>query len=169
MFDSLKKLHYGARVFLSRKGGEAQTIDVAGRPTVLLHGGEGPPFVYLHSTLGESFRWLPFHQGFARQFAVYAPLHPGFGGRQEGEMPALSGDRANSAAKPKGAGRRPQAQTRRDDSVGRHAESADSYKACRSQSSATAKRVARCREASGKTGGRGHSILYDKAESAEAE
>jgi pimeloyl-ACP methyl ester carboxylesterase len=79
MFESLKKLGYGARVFLARKGGEAETIDVAGRPTVILSGGEGPPFVYLHSTLGESFRWLPFHQGWARRFTVHAPTHPGFG------------------------------------------------------------------------------------------
>jgi len=79
MFEALKKLKYGARVFLSRKGGEAETIDVRGRPTVLMHGGDGPPFVYLHSTLGESVRWLPFHQAWARHFTVYAPTHPGFG------------------------------------------------------------------------------------------
>jgi pimeloyl-ACP methyl ester carboxylesterase len=79
MFEALRKLRYGARVLLSRKGGEPETVDVHGRPTVLLHGGEGPPFVYLHSTLGESTRWLPFHQAWARQFTVYAPLHPGFG------------------------------------------------------------------------------------------
>jgi pimeloyl-ACP methyl ester carboxylesterase len=79
MFDALKKLRYGARVFLARKGGEAETITVAGRPTVLLHGGAGPPFVYLHSTLGESLRWLPFFQSWARHFTVYVPTHPGFG------------------------------------------------------------------------------------------
>ena len=64
----MKKLKYGARVLLSRKGGEAETIDVRGRPTVIMHGGDGPPFVYLHSTLGESFRWLPFYQAWAKQF-----------------------------------------------------------------------------------------------------
>jgi pimeloyl-ACP methyl ester carboxylesterase len=79
MFDALKKLRYGARVFLARKGGEAETIPVAGRATVLLHGGEGPPFVYLHSTLGESLRWLPFYQAWAKHFTVYVPTHPGFG------------------------------------------------------------------------------------------
>ncbi len=79
MFDTLKKLRYGARVLLSAKGGEPETIDVAGRPTVIRHGGEGPPFVYLHSTLGESVRWLPFHQAWAKHFTVYSPLHPGFG------------------------------------------------------------------------------------------
>jgi len=79
MFEALKKLKYGARVFLSRKGGEAETIDVAGVPTVLMHGGDGPPFVYLHSTLGESFRWLPFYQAWSRHFTVYVPTHPGFG------------------------------------------------------------------------------------------
>ena len=79
MFETLKKLQYGARAFLSRKGGEAETIDVQGRPTVIMHGGDGPAFVYLHSTLGESFRWLPFHQAWAKHFTVYAPTHPGFG------------------------------------------------------------------------------------------
>jgi pimeloyl-ACP methyl ester carboxylesterase len=79
MFETLKKLRYGARVFLSRKGGEAETIDVCGRPTVIMHGGDGPPFVYLHSTLGEAFRWLPPYQAWAKRFTVYAPTHPGFG------------------------------------------------------------------------------------------
>ncbi|MFN4259399.1 MAG: alpha/beta fold hydrolase [Gemmataceae bacterium] len=79
MLKSFKKLVYGARVLLSKGGGEPETIEVAGRPTVILHGGEGPAFVYLHSTLGESQRWLPFHQGFAKQFRVLAPVHPGFG------------------------------------------------------------------------------------------
>ena len=56
-FETLKKLKYAARVLLSRSG-EAETIDLHGRPTVIMHGGKGPPFVYLHSTLGEAVRWL---------------------------------------------------------------------------------------------------------------
>jgi pimeloyl-ACP methyl ester carboxylesterase len=80
MFDTLKKLRFAARVLLAAKGGEAETIDVAGRPTELRHAGNGPPFVYLHSTLGESIRWLPFHQAWAKNFTVYSPMHPGFGG-----------------------------------------------------------------------------------------
>jgi len=79
MFDLLKKLKYGARVLLSRKGGQEETFDLHGRATVMRHGGDGPPFVYLHSTMGESLRWLPFHNAWARHFTVYAPLHPGFG------------------------------------------------------------------------------------------
>ena len=79
MFEMLKKLKFGARVFLSRKGGEPETVDVRGRPTVLMHAGSGPPFVYLHSTLGEAARWLPFYQSWARDFTVYVPVHPGFG------------------------------------------------------------------------------------------
>jgi pimeloyl-ACP methyl ester carboxylesterase len=79
MFEALKKLKYGARVFLSRKGGEAETVDLRGRATVILHGGDGPPFVYLHSTLGESFRWLPPYQAWGKHFTVYVPTHPGFG------------------------------------------------------------------------------------------
>ncbi|MBL8794712.1 MAG: alpha/beta hydrolase [Planctomycetia bacterium] len=79
MFETLKKLKYGARVLLARGGGQPETIDVAGRSTVIIHGGDGPPFVYLHSTLGEAFMWFPFYQTWAKQFKVYAPTHPGFG------------------------------------------------------------------------------------------
>src|SRR5262249_44315174 len=80
MFEALKKLRYGARVLLSRSG-EAQTVDLAGRPVVVFSGGDGPPLVYLHSSIGESLRWLPFHQAWARHFSVYSPLHPGLGAR----------------------------------------------------------------------------------------
>jgi pimeloyl-ACP methyl ester carboxylesterase len=79
MFDTLKKLRYGARVLLSRGGGQPETITVNGRPTVVMHAGEGTPFVYLHSTLGESFMWFPFYQAWAKQFRVLVPTHPGFG------------------------------------------------------------------------------------------
>jgi pimeloyl-ACP methyl ester carboxylesterase len=79
MFKMLKKLQYGARVLLSKGGGQPETIDVAGRPTVVMHAGEGTPFVYLHSTLGESFMWLPFYQAWAKHFRVLVPTHPGFG------------------------------------------------------------------------------------------
>jgi pimeloyl-ACP methyl ester carboxylesterase len=78
MFETLKKLRYGARVFLSRNGGEPESIDVNGRATTILHGGDGPAFVYLHSTLGESFRWFPFYQAWSKQFRVLVPTHPGF-------------------------------------------------------------------------------------------
>jgi pimeloyl-ACP methyl ester carboxylesterase len=78
MFETLKKLRYGARVYLSRKGGGEETVDVHGRGITMMHGGDGPPFVYLHSTLGESNRWLPFYQAWAKHFTVYVPTHPGF-------------------------------------------------------------------------------------------
>jgi pimeloyl-ACP methyl ester carboxylesterase len=79
MFKWLEKLRYGARVILSRHGGEPETIDVAGRPTVIMHGGKGPPLVYLHSSLGEAIRWFPFYQAWTRDFTLYVPTHPGFG------------------------------------------------------------------------------------------
>jgi pimeloyl-ACP methyl ester carboxylesterase len=79
MLNKLRQLRYATRVLLSRKGGEPETIDVAGRPTVIMHGGAGPAFVYLHSTLGESMRWLPFYDAWARRYTVYVPTHPGFG------------------------------------------------------------------------------------------
>lgn len=83
MFKFLKKLQYGVRVLLSKGGGEEEIIDLAGRKTVLRNGGSGPTFVYLHSTMGESFMWFPFFQAWAKQFRVLVPTHPGFG-RSEG-------------------------------------------------------------------------------------
>jgi pimeloyl-ACP methyl ester carboxylesterase len=79
MFNLFKKLAYGARVLLSKGGGQSETIDVCGRSTVMTSGGAGEPFFYLHSSLAESMMWLPFHQGFAKRFHVFSPLHPGFG------------------------------------------------------------------------------------------
>ncbi|MBY0526072.1 MAG: alpha/beta hydrolase [Gemmataceae bacterium] len=79
MFETLKKLKYGARVLLSRSGGQPETVDVNGRSTVIMHAGQGAPFVYLHSALGESLMWLPFYQTWAKEFRVLVPTHPGFG------------------------------------------------------------------------------------------
>ncbi len=79
MLKVIKKLRYGARVWLSKGGGTPETVDINGRSTVIMHGGDGPAFVYLHSTLGESMMWLPFYQAWAKQFRVLVPTHPGFG------------------------------------------------------------------------------------------
>jgi pimeloyl-ACP methyl ester carboxylesterase len=79
MLKFLKKLQYGARVLLAKSGGQPETIDIAGKATVIMNGGDGEPFVYLHSALGESMMWLPFHQAFAKKFRVFSPTHPGFG------------------------------------------------------------------------------------------
>ncbi len=83
MLNLIRKLQYGARVLLARSGGEEETIEVAGKKTVLRHAGTGEPFVYLHSTLGESMMWLPFFQTWSKKFRVLVPTHPGFG-RSEG-------------------------------------------------------------------------------------
>jgi pimeloyl-ACP methyl ester carboxylesterase len=79
MFETLKKLTYGARVLLSRKGGPPQALDLHGRRVMVMQGGEGPAFVYLHSSLGEALRWLPFLDRWASDFTVLVPTHPGFG------------------------------------------------------------------------------------------
>jgi pimeloyl-ACP methyl ester carboxylesterase len=78
VIEAFKKLKYGARVLLARGGGESEAIDVAGKSTTIMSGGKGDTFVYLHSTLGESFMWLPFYQTWAKQFRVLVPTHPGF-------------------------------------------------------------------------------------------
>ncbi len=79
MFKRLRQLGYGVRVLLSRHGGEPEQIDIAGRSVTIMHAGQGTPFVYLHSSVGESFMWFPFFQSLAKHFHVYVPTHPGFG------------------------------------------------------------------------------------------
>src|SRR5262249_24774475 len=69
----------GAGGCRSGGGGAPETLAVRGGSVSIMSGGDGPPFVYLHSTLGESVRWLPFHAAWSKHFTVYAPLHPGFG------------------------------------------------------------------------------------------
>jgi pimeloyl-ACP methyl ester carboxylesterase len=79
MFKKLHQLKYGMRVLLSKGGGEPETIEFGGKSIVILHGGKGPPFLYLHSSLGESILWFPFFQALAKHFHVLVPTHPGFG------------------------------------------------------------------------------------------
>jgi pimeloyl-ACP methyl ester carboxylesterase len=79
MKQFLKKLPFGARVILSRGGGEEETVSLPGRDVVVRRGGDGPPLVYLHSALGEGTLWLPFMAKFAKSHNVFVPLHPGFG------------------------------------------------------------------------------------------
>ncbi|MFW6125103.1 MAG: alpha/beta fold hydrolase [Pirellulales bacterium] len=52
-------------------------IDVAGKKTQVLKGGDGPPLVYLHSAAGETM-WTPVHRALAARYTLYAPAHPGF-------------------------------------------------------------------------------------------
>src|SRR5262249_27850058 len=89
MLKALKKLSYGVRVILAKGGGESETIDISGRPTVIKHAGTGAPFVYLHTALDERKLWLPFSQSWAREFRVLVPTHPGFG--QSGNLDGIDG------------------------------------------------------------------------------
>ncbi|SRR5579885_664964 len=52
-------------------------VDVRGRKTQVLTGGQGPPLLYLHSAAGET-DWTRWHEALAEQFTVYAPAQPGF-------------------------------------------------------------------------------------------
>jgi pimeloyl-ACP methyl ester carboxylesterase len=79
MFETVKRLKYGARVLLARNGGHPQSLSIAGRSTVIMTAGEGVPFVYLHSVLGESSMWLPFYAAWSKRFRVLVPTHPGYG------------------------------------------------------------------------------------------
>ena len=57
---------------------------IAGARIQLLRGGQGPPLVFLHGAAGGGM-WLPFLEGLARRFSVYAPAHPGFGRSEDPE------------------------------------------------------------------------------------
>lgn len=76
MFEKIKQLAYGARYWLARRG-QKTFVELPSRQVQLWHGGDGPPFVYLHSALGET-TWLPFLDTWAKDFHVFAPAHPGF-------------------------------------------------------------------------------------------
>lgn len=54
-------------------------ITVHDHPVVLRTGGTGPPLLFLHAEANTS-GWAPIHDALAEHFAVYAPVHPGFGG-----------------------------------------------------------------------------------------
>ena len=53
-------------------------VRVLGRRIPELRGGEGPPLLYLHGTMGETM-WLPHLAGLAERWTVHVPAHPGFG------------------------------------------------------------------------------------------
>lgn len=84
MFEKLKQLAYGARYWLARRGTKT-FVELPGRQVQLWQGGDGPPFVYLHSAFGET-TWLPFLDTWAKDFHVFAPAHPGFAESTGGEM-----------------------------------------------------------------------------------
>jgi len=76
MLEKLKNLQYALKV-LAKSKEHTTVIEVAGRKTQVMEGGEGEPLVYLHSAYGENL-WLSFHESLAERFRVIAPAHPGF-------------------------------------------------------------------------------------------
>ena len=58
-----------------------ERLDTAVGRVQLLHGGSGPPVVYLHSAQGETSTGtgVPFLEALAARCEVYAPVFPGFG------------------------------------------------------------------------------------------
>lgn len=60
-------------------GFELRSIDVRGYAVPVQVGGSGPPLILLHGAGGAGLVG-PFEQALARDFRVYAPVHPGFGG-----------------------------------------------------------------------------------------
>jgi pimeloyl-ACP methyl ester carboxylesterase len=57
-------------------------LDFPGGRVHLLRGGDGPPLLFLHAA-GGAGQWLEFHELLARDFTVFAPDHPGFGGSDQ--------------------------------------------------------------------------------------
>jgi pimeloyl-ACP methyl ester carboxylesterase len=52
-------------------------LNIRGKKTQLMVGGQGPPLLYLHSAAGET-EWMRWHDALAQGHRVYAPAHPGF-------------------------------------------------------------------------------------------
>lgn len=60
--------------------GRTEEVRVRGSAISLQLGGEGEPLLYLHSASAESSTWGPAHEALAEQYALFAPVHPGFPG-----------------------------------------------------------------------------------------
>jgi pimeloyl-ACP methyl ester carboxylesterase len=76
MLEKLKSLQYTLKV-LARSKEHTSFIEIAGRKTQMMEGGEREALLYLHSAYGENL-WLGFHEALAERFRVIAPAHPGF-------------------------------------------------------------------------------------------
>ena len=64
---------------MNHSGGPA-TITLNGlAPLEVVHGGGGPPLVWLHGEEGQR-GWLPHHERLAAHYSVWAPTLPGVGG-----------------------------------------------------------------------------------------
>lgn len=57
-------------------------LDFSGGRVHVLRGGTGQPVLFLHAA-GGAGQWHRFHELLARDFEVFAPDHPGFGGSDE--------------------------------------------------------------------------------------
>ena len=58
---------------------QKQVLTIEGTRISYYKGGDGPSLVALHSVDGH-LGWLPLYSELARDFTVYAPIHPGFAG-----------------------------------------------------------------------------------------
>jgi pimeloyl-ACP methyl ester carboxylesterase len=76
MLEKLKSLQYTLKI-LARSKEHTSFVEVTGRKTQIMEGGEGEALLYLHSAYGENL-WLGFHEALAEKFRVIAPAHPGF-------------------------------------------------------------------------------------------
>jgi len=76
MLEKLKTLQYTLKI-LARSKQHTSLVEIAGRKTQIMEGGEGEALLYLHSAYGENL-WLGFHEALAEKFRVIAPAHPGF-------------------------------------------------------------------------------------------
>ena len=69
---------------MTQNGHIEEFRQIGGARIQLLRGGQGPPLLFLHGAAGGGL-WLPFLEGLARRFTVYAPAHPGFGRSEDPE------------------------------------------------------------------------------------
>jgi pimeloyl-ACP methyl ester carboxylesterase len=64
---------------------QERRLELAGIPTALLQGGEGPPVVLLHGPMGYAAHWMGVIPGLAQTHAVIAPDLPGHGASESGD------------------------------------------------------------------------------------
>lgn len=79
------KLQSPRRQLLAALPVQERRLELAGIPTAVLQGGDGPPVVLLHGPMGYAAHWMGVIPGLAQTHTVIAPDLPGHGASEAGD------------------------------------------------------------------------------------
>jgi len=84
---SQRNLQSPRRQLLAALPVQERRLELAGIPTAVLQGGDGPPVVLLHGPMGYAAHWMGVIPGLAQTHTVIAPDLPGHGASEAGDGP----------------------------------------------------------------------------------